>query len=206
MKKLVTVVSLLACMASVGCMSLSEYVTPAQRNDVAVAYVQNAGLADANDFAGYFNLVKADRLAWLVDDAHEANQLQLAQLVDKDSLLYAQISDTVRVNVTQARESEQALFGEKGIVTLGLGMAGFGAIGSLLIKRPGDMTPQEVKKAVTGSEEALTAKELEIAELVKGVQKFMNSGKISVGSLKHHLDAAQSASTKRTVAQIKANL
>jgi hypothetical protein len=212
MKKLTIIVSLLACMASLGCVALSEYVTPASIDQQAVNYAVRAGVIDANDFDGYGNLAKANRLAWLVDDAHERNQLTLAQQIDKDALDYSQLSDTVHTNVKAARQQEETLFGEKGILSLGLGLAGFGSltgIVGLMRKRPGDMTPEEVKAAVTGTKEALTEKETQIVEIVKGVQKFIADQPPTSSmmmDLKKRLDRSQSASTKETVAKIKATL
>lgn len=210
MKKLTIIVSLLACMASLGCVALSEYVTPAAKDNGAIDYAVRAGVADPNDFDGYFNLDKANRLAWKVDEAHQLNQLALSQKVERDSLQYAQLSDTVKVNVTAARQQEETLFGEKGILTLGLGLAGFGSLTGLIglmRKRPGDMTPEEVKEALTGKDAELTEKEAQMVELVKGVQKYLgHASSTTSGTLKGYLDAAQSASTKVKVAEIKATL
>ena len=62
------------------------------------------------------------------------------------------------------------------------GLAGF--IG-LMRKRPGDVTPEELKKAVGGQEAELTARERQFAELVKGVQRFLLSGPADELSLIH---------------------
>ncbi|GAG49701.1 unnamed protein product, partial [marine sediment metagenome] len=106
MKKFILVVSLVAAMSSIGCVALSEYATPASIDQSAVDYAVRAGVADPEDYAGYKNLAKANKLAWDVDDAHEINQLALNQKIEVDSVEYAQLTETVMSHVTQARQSE----------------------------------------------------------------------------------------------------
>lgn len=207
--KLITGLSILMVLSSLGCVAVSEYLTPADIDQRAVCYASKAGTADPNDFAGYGNLYKATMLAWAIEDAHQLNQHQLMQLLDDDNLAYAQHSDSVHQRLTSARESEELLFGEKGLLTMGLGLAGFGSLTGLIglmRKRPQDITPEELGQLMAGKNGQLTEKEQQIIELVKGVQKFIELNPNNVAKLKSMLADAQSANTKKLVASIKATL
>ena len=210
-KVFVILVSLLAVAGGFGCAALSEYVTPAVIDRNAVDYAVIAGVAGPNDFDGYGNLYKANKLAGAVDAAHEQNQLALAQHIDRDALNYAQLVEAVRTNVATAIQQEELLFSEKGIIAMGLGLAGFGTLTGLLglaRKRAGDLTPLEVKQALAGPEAKLTEREGQFAELVKGIQKYIEDapGDFAIEDLKNKLGSAQSSSTKVLVAKIKSTL
>lgn len=210
-KAFVIILSLLAVAGGLGCAAFSELVTPAVIDRNAVDYAVYAGVADANDYNGYGNLYKANKLVGAVDAAHEQNQLILAQHIDRDALNYAQLVEAVRSNVQTAIQQEELLFSEKGIIAMGLGLAGFGSLTGLIgltRKRPGDSTPLEVKQAIAGPEALLTVREQQFGELVRGIQRFLDSSPESFDTqdLKNKLDGAQSAGTKELVAIVKANM
>lgn len=202
--------SVLAIAGSLGCVALSHIVTPADIDLRAVEYAATAGMIDANDFGGYGNLYKAMLLETAVGNAHEWNQVQMLQQIDIDNLEYAQIAKVTANNRRISAQREEQLFGEKGLLTLGLSMGGFGAIGGLvgmMRKRPGDVSPQELKQAIGGTEAKLTDKELQFAELVKGIQNFIDLDKTfpeTRSGLKTELAKTQSAETKKAVAAVKA--
>jgi hypothetical protein len=207
-KAFVIAVSLLMVAGSIGCVALSEYVTPADIDQGAVAYATRAGVVEPNDFAGYPNLYKAGMLARAVDDAHAQNQLTMQQSIDKDALNYAQLNDAVRANVVQARQQEELLFGEKGILALGAGLLGAGAFtGILTLMRSRSVTAEQVKQAIAGKNAVLNEQEGQFVELVKAIQKFREQYSGSpANELTKLLSAGQSATTKEHVAIIKANL
>lgn len=199
--------------AGVGCTAVSNMVTPATVDRAAVAYVEKAGVADANAFAGYPNLEKANRLAAAVRAAYEVNVLAVKQLAEKNELDYGLLSDVVTKNLEIAQEREGLLFSETGLLSMGLSALGAGGLAGflgLMRKRPGDFTATEVEQTVAAVKGEVTAKDRQIIELVKGVQEFMD--KQSGGEqgdrinevLKTVLAMNQSADTKQAVAAIKA--
>ena len=208
---LIVLVSLAAVLGGLGCAALSNYITPAVIDGRAVDYATAIGVAEPNEFAGYGNLRKAVKLEKSVGAAHEQTQLNLLQLAEKDNLVYAQLNDIVKNNRINSQISEEQLFGKTGLLSMVLGLLGAGTLTGylgLMRKRPGDITPEEVKQVVSGKEAELTAKEIQIIELVKGVQEFIDFSEdpVPVTILMDSLAKAQSIGTKQTVAKIKATL
>lgn len=205
---LILAVSLLAVVGGFGCAAVSEWATPAEIDKNAVGYAIEAKVAEPNEFAGYGNLIKAAKLKTAVNNAHDILQQQLLQAVDKDNLRYSQLSKTVSGNLAVAQSREEQLFGEQGLLSMGLTMAGFGTLTGfigLLRKRPQDITTEELNTALAGQDAQLTEKQQQFAELVKGIQGFIDRNEESISEeLKTDLEVAQSASTKIEVAKIKA--
>lgn len=199
----------LMAISGIGCVALSEYITPAELNKQAISYVDKAGVVDANEFNGYANLHKAEKLARAIVAAYEVNTLALQQLQEKNNLDYNLLHDIAAKNLEIAKQKEEMLFSETGLLSMGLGLAGFGGLTGmigLMRKRSGDITPQEMEQVVSDVKGEVTAKDRQIIELVKGVQAFIKSGNGEAEALKAKLAAAQSADTKETVAKIKATL
>jgi len=208
-KYFIVLLSLVLLAAGFGCMSLSEYVTPATIDPRAVDYVTRAGVDDPNKYVGYANLAKAMRLGNAVDDAHETMQLVYSQLSESDQLKYGQIKDVAAANLAIAAQREQMLFGETGLLTLGLSLAGFGSLTGLvglMRKRPGDMTPEEIKQVVAGKESELTEKEQQIVELIQGFEDYLKTYPDLADKAKDVLSKRQSAGTKALVGEVTANL
>ena len=192
----------------VGCAALSLYVTPADIDQQALDYASKAGVADPNDYGGWWgNLYQAERLDREVDQAYEVNVLELQQLADRNELDYGILKNSVTANLTQARAREEALFGEKGLLSLGLSMAGFGGLTGfvgLMRKRPGDVTQADMEGAVTQYRGEVTDKDRQLIEVVRGVQAYLSIHKDdeSGKELKVCL-SKQSADTRRAVAVAK---
>lgn len=210
MKNMLLVLASLVLLMGIGCAALSEYITPAEVDPKAVAYAEKAGVADANDFAGYANLEKAIRLEAAVDAAHEVTSLALAQMAEKNELDYGILKGVVANNLRSARDREEQLFGETGLLSTGLTALGFGMLTGvlgLMRKRPGDVTQQEMESVVAEVKGEVTDKDRQIIELVKGVQKILDvyPKKTELGDqLRSMLASAQSLDTKQAVASIKA--
>lgn len=202
---------LIVLAAGIGCAAFSEYVTPATIDPQAVAYAASAGVADANSFKGYANLEKAIRLEVAVQNAYEVKTLAIEQLQQKNQLDYGILQGVVARNTQIARDREVELFGEQGILSLGLTALGFGGFTGLLglmRRRPGDITPQEMEQAVTTVKGELTTKDRQILEIVKGVQKLLTTypkGTPIGDELRANL-SIQSVDTRQTVATIKATI
>jgi len=176
-----------------GCAALSEYLTPATLDQQAIEYAAEAGVIDVNDFRGYANLEKAIRLELAVKAAYEVKSLALQQMVERNQLDYSLLHDAVLRNTSQAKEQEKQLFGETGILSMGLSLLGVGGLTGAL----GWMR----KRLVNGNRQ--------IMEIVRGVQAFLDNPQttaVNASILKSQLDAAQSADTKEKVATIKATI
>jgi hypothetical protein len=209
----IIIVSILAIAGGFGCAALSEYVTPATLDERAIQYAANSGTVDPFDFDGYQNLEKALRLESAVHNAHEVNQLAYQQMAEKDQLDYAQLNEITLQNRQIAQQREELIFGEEGLLTLGLSMAGFGTLTGLIglmRKRPGDITPEEMEKAVVDIKGEITDKDRQLIEIVKGVQKVLETAGTKDNNLlaqfKSILGNYQSADTKETVAKVKSTL
>jgi hypothetical protein len=209
MKKVIAA-ALLACLVvGLGCAALSEIVTPATIDRHAVNYAVSAGVADVNDFAGYGNLLKAKQLATAVEGAYQVKTLGLQQLVERNRLDYDLVNGVAQRNLSMAQQREEALFGEKGLLSVGLTLIGAGGLGGLLglmRKRPGDWTPKEVDTALADSGVATVDKTRQLTEVVQGVQAFLDLHPKSdpIGAdLRMKLSMAQSADTEAAVAVAK---
>ena len=204
--------------AGMGCVALSKWVTPTTIDNGAVGYVVSAGIADPNDFLGYPNLAKAEKLQTGVDYAHTKIQFDLDQLKQKDNLDYSIHRDTVANNVTMGQQREKILFGKQGLLSLGFGMLGMGTLTGvlgLMRKRPGDITKDEMQQVLVETQgktiAELTEKEIQLIQLVKGVKKFMdtyggtsdNKEAVMIKEMKIIFDATQDTSTQVAVAKIK---
>lgn len=216
MKTIVVMVCLVVIGAGLGCAAFSDVVTPATLDQRAKEYAVEAGAAGAGDFEGYPNLAKAKILAGRVDAAHQSIQLDLHQQLQMDSLMYGTIKDAVTSNVTVAQQREETLFGEKGLLSMGLGMLGMGSLTGflgLMRKRPGDVTPAELNQAVTQatsqSSVEVQVKTKAFTEVVQSVAAIMGELKdapITLDKIKVAMNGIQDTSTQTAVAVVKATL
>lgn len=212
------VISLLMMITGMGCVALSHLITPAEVDKAALRYAVDAGVADYNDYdAWYPNLDEATRLKDDVDNAHIVNQEKLRHLMEKDVTQHGIHQAVTTSNYQRGMQREEALFGEKGLLSMGLtmlGVGGFTGLLGLMRKRPGDLSKEEVETALTTAtgktKEELSAKEKQFVQLVKGVAEFMksqesNGNKDAVLALKSIMDKYQDSQTKVAVAAAKVN-
>ena len=194
-----------------GCVALSSYITPAEIDQDAVNYVAGV-VAAPSDYSGYSNMTKAEQLRKDVNATHLIIQQDLQHEMQKDDLEHSIHQEVTTSNYTVAQQREEMLFGETGLLSLGLSMAGFGSLTGLLglsRKRPGDVTAPEMEQAVataTGKTTAeLSVKEKQFVQLVKGVQAFMttNQGTLADKELKTAMNEAQDKDTQAAVAVVK---
>jgi hypothetical protein len=146
-----------------------------------------------------------------VANAYEVTSLELKQLAETNELEYSLASNTVTNNLTIARQREQALFGPDGLLTMALGLAGVGGLGTVIgkfaMRKPGEWSPEEVESELGNLNVEVSNKERQLIELVHGIQSFINleDGE-SQKTLKNMLAQAQSSDTREDVAKIKANI
>ena len=215
MQKVMVVLALVLIMLGLGCTAMSRYVTYAEVDQDAVRYAADAGVTDVNDYdAKWTNIVMVERLKRDVDGGHKVIQLNLKQLIQKDDLEYSIHKDVVATDLAIGLQREELLFGETGLLSLGLSMAGFGGLTGLLglmRKRPKDWTPEEVESALvsaTGKTSAeLSAKEKQFVQLVRGIKEFMDphnkTAPKTVNGLKLYMNEAQDKETQAAVAVVK---
>jgi len=78
-------------------------------------------------------------------------------------------------SVLSAQQQRDLIFGEEGILTLGLGMLGMGGLAGLaglMRKRPGDWTKEDVDNAMEAADLEVEIKGDQIVEIVKGIETF----------------------------------
>lgn len=219
LRTVIIIISLMVVAAGLGCAALSHLVTPAEIDRDALRYAVEAGVADYNDYdAWYPNLDEATRLPKDVDAAHSVIQLDLQQQIQKDDLDYSIHTKTTTSNLTIAQQREEQLFGETGLLSLGLSILGAGGAAGLLglsRKRPGDITKpgmeQALATATRKSSADLSLKEKQFVQLVRGVQAFTetykgttdNSTAVILQTLKRELNGALDKDTQAAVAVVK---
>ncbi len=210
MKTILTLLCIAALAIGIGCASLSEYVTPAAIDQKAVEYAVGAGVAEPNDYAGYANLEKAIRLEVAVENAYEVKLLALAQMQEKNQLDYGILRGVVVNNTKIARAREEQLFGETGLLSVGLSALGAGGLAGMLglmRKRPQDWSPEEMESALAELKGSVSGKDRQLIEVVKGVQSFINTNPGEAADrLKAAITAARSSDTAQAIAAIKATL
>ncbi len=201
--------SLVMLISAVGCVAVSKVATLSKLDPMAVDYVVSSGIADANDFkpALYPNLAMAEDLARKVEIAHTINQNAYQQLIETDNLDYGIAKDVAMFNVEQSRKLEEQLFGETGLVSIGLtamGVAPLAGLVGLLRKRPQDFTPEDVAKIRDELDEAGIVSSRAFDETVAAIEKFKTvATPENWAMLKAALNAQQSSDTKAMVAQSK---
>ncbi|MCK9569056.1 hypothetical protein M0R72_08950 [Candidatus Pacearchaeota archaeon] len=204
----VLVVAAIMVIAGLGCAALSQLVTPAVVDRAAVHYVNEAGVADANDFRGFANLDKALRLQMKVDSAYEIRSLAIRQMAEKNELDYRQLKGVAAANAEVAQLREEQLFGEKGLLSMGLGLLGVGAFTGtlgLMRRRPGDFTQADVETALAELKGEVTDKDRQFLEVVRGVQAYLDvhpKGDAAGDELRQNLQK-QSLDTREAVAVAK---
>jgi len=216
MREVIAIV-LLAILAAacLGCVTLSEYITPATVSPAAVKFAAEAGVIDANSYRGYANLAKARRLGAAVKAAYEVNVLAMDQMRERHELDYGILNEVATRNIKIGEQREEIGFGETGILPAALGLVGMGGLGGflgLMRKRPGDMTPADLEKATAQAGINLGDKERQLLEVVQGVEIFLdtyksttdNKAAVMVKELKTALKTKTNADTKQVIAALKA--
>ena len=217
----VIILSVIMVVAGVSCTIISHQATPAEVDQKALQYAIDADVADFNDYdAWYPNMAEAMRLVEDVEAAYDVYLLRIQQAADNNDLAYSIHTKTTTKNFKVAQQKEEALFGEKGLLSMGLSLLGVGGLTGtlgLMRKRPGDITKPEMEQALasaTGKTSAeLSSKEKQLVQIVKGIQGFVETYKKNPTStitcdavlqdLKIYADRAQDQDTRAAVAVVK---
>lgn len=213
MRKVIVLLSIMMIIAGVGCAALSEWATPADKDKAAIKYVTDSGVAEPQEYEGYFNLYKSRKLTKDVDTTYVLNKQELEQALAREDTQHNIHHGNAYANQRVSEQREEAIFGKEGLLTLSLSMLGMGGLGGfvgLMRKRPGDVTPAEMEQAITQAtgktSAALSVKEKQFVQLVKGIQDYIKiAPQASVDDLKAKLSKHQDADTQVAVAAAKVN-
>lgn len=191
----------------VGCLPLSYYLTPGECDEGAIKYVVDGGIAEPNDFRGWFgipNLATTIKLDKAVDETNAITQQILTHEMEKDNLQHSIHSKAQKANVKVAKQREALLFGPKGIIPITLSILGASTLSGyamLMRRKPGDVAKEEYEKLVS----KYVGKEGEMLELVRGIEKFKKilpvSHKKKMKSIFN--DAQNKQTTQVTVAKLR---
>ena len=221
--KLMVLVCILITGFGVGCAALSHYVTPTEVNQKAVEYVVNHGGGHIEDYQSWFwpNLVDAARLDEDLDITHDRLQLEYRQYIESDNQYYTALKGVSTSNISAGLKREESLFGERGLLSMGLALLGVGGCSGLIglaRKRPGDVTQAQLNEALDAAtmdlESDVWDKKKQLLQVIQGVQEFINTFKDSeddtetsmVSALKEMCDKAQDTGTQIAVAAAKKTL
>lgn len=119
----------------VGCSAMMDGVTPCYIDEDAGTYAQEPNLTS---FLPYTSLWDAKRIEARMEYAHTLNQLELLRLAEDDDITYSFLKGQHTINIKNAEEFRDTLFDPAGPIGLLLPLIGGGALGALLIPRPGD--------------------------------------------------------------------
>lgn len=126
-----------------GCGSVADYFTPAEIPQRTAGYVSN----DPN-LAGLTSLKRAKEVRQDVLITHRDTQLDLKRLAEDDKLQYSDALEVIDFNISQSQTMQDlALNGTDttpGLMTVLFGAGGLLA-GRNFLKRPGDLSPDEVE-------------------------------------------------------------
>lgn len=207
-------VGVLFTLTAVGCVSLSALITPAERDIGAIKFVEDAGIAEPNEFDGFFNLAKAEKLKDMVPMAYEVNMLGIQQAADDQNLKLSHFTESTTAKFQKSKNLEDKLFSETGLLALAATAIGGGSLMGLIglmRKRPQDITPEDLKVAISGKVTELAEKNDQIVaiktsltEVVMGVQDIIKASPDKAKEIKNMLANRQlNSTTKETVALIK---
>lgn len=193
-------------------MAVSELVTPARIDSRAKNYAIERGADASNYQAWYPNLAVSNQLLKDIRAGHLTTLQEFEQAMERENLEHGLVLGVAEADNKVAVLREEQLFGEKGLLSMGLGMLGFGSLTGfvgLMRKRPQDWSPEEVETVMKSDKETISERDKQLVELIRGVQRFLNlntTDSTIAEQLKSELAKTQSASTKETVAKVKTTL
>lgn len=127
----------------VGCQPLLDYVTPTYIPDRVAEYVEEPNAAGINVLAN------AKELRRDVLITYRDNQIELKRMLEDDNNKYKDTIETIDYYITESQNMQDiVLNGDGNIMPVGLVslLTGVGGLlaGRNFLKRPGDLTPDEV--------------------------------------------------------------
>lgn len=200
-KAFLIIFAVTALFSALGCVAASKYITPARIDPIALKYAIDSGVATKSDYSGYHNLYLAERLNEQVSVAHTLNQATYKALMTDDNTRYGVASKQAQAALTQSVKSEEALFGQTGLLSMGLtamGVAPLAGLLGLMRKRPGDYDEKDISQI----KEVFGVKEQAFKETVAAINQFKAVADASEwNKLKDALSKSHSATSKAAVVE-----
>jgi len=144
-KNIVLVLLTVICVATIGCNSLLDSMTPAMRHVLAAKYLSDPNLAGATSLGK----LKEDRTTAIVK--HRSEQVNLKRSAEDDKLAYQDAIGFIDRNIEESQIMQDLIVGapDQPFSLLGVlaGFTGGAAIGRAL-KRKGDKDEAEVEAEV----------------------------------------------------------
>lgn len=172
---------LVAVLIGGGCIgTLSEELTPGRVDKKVVAYNEEAGTGKAEDYKGLLfpSLASVKRLHTDFDAAVILTNQELKHLVEQKQLQASILDGIVNHDISVAVAREDFLFNPTtGVLAVGLGLLGLGGAGylGLMRKRPKDVTPAEMEKALGGIKGEVDDRDRKIINLVASMRNVIHS-------------------------------
>ncbi len=196
-----------------GCIgTVSEHLTPGRCDSDVIDYVVEAGVGEADDYKGFLypSLADLKRLSTDLDAAIAITNQELVHLAEQKQLQAKILKGVVTNDVEISVAREEFLFNPTtGALAIGmslLGVAGGGYLG-LMRKRPQDITPVEMEKALGEIKGEVTNKDRQLIQLVASVKNVIEAQPAAAqAEMKKLLKAGQLPETRVAVKQALAQL
>jgi len=214
MKKILAYIVLAVVVIGGGCIgTLSEELTPGRCDPDVVAFNEEAGTGSAKDYKGLlFPSLASVKLLQTDFKAAVAITIQeLKQLVEQKRLQIDILNGIVDGDVEIAVARENFLFNPTtGALAIGLSLLGIGAGGylGLMRKRPQDITPVEMERALGDVKGEVDNRDRKIINLVASMKNVIDTAPTpdAAKSIVEKLKAAQLPETRDAVKSVLARL
>ncbi|MCK5600545.1 hypothetical protein KAR91_01680 [Candidatus Pacearchaeota archaeon] len=197
-----------------GCIgTVSEHLTPGRCDSDVIDYVVEAGVGEADDYKGFLypSLAELKRLSTDLDAAIAITNQELVHLAEQKQLQAKILKGVVANDVEISVAREEFIFNPTtGALAIGLTLLGVGASGylGLMRKRPQDITPVEMEKALGEVKGEVTNKDRQLIQLVASVKNVIEAqpDKAAQDEMKKLLKAGQLPECRAAVKQALAQL
>lgn len=212
-KNVIAYVLLAIVLIGSGCIgTVSEHLTPGRIDRNVVAYNEAAGTGRAEDYKGFLypSLAELKLLSADLDAAIALTEQELVHLAEQKQLEAKILKGVVTNDVEIAIARKEFIFNPTtGALALGLSILGVGAGGylGLMRKRPQDITPVEMEKALGEVKGEVTNKDRQIIQLVASVKNVIEAQPPAAqDEMKTLLKAGQLPETRAAVKRALAQL
>lgn len=181
MKKIFAYIVLAAVLIGGGCIgTLSEELTPGRCDPDVVVFNEEAGTGNSEDYKGLFfpSLASLKQLQADFKAAVAVTNQELKHLVEQKQLQMDILNGIVDDDVKIAVAREDFMFNPTtGALAIGLSLAGIGAGGilGLMRKRPQDVTPVEMERALGEVKGEVNDRDRKIINLVASMRNVIHS-------------------------------
>lgn len=207
-KNIIAYILLAVVLIGSGCIgTVSEHLTPGRCDNDVVDYVVDAGIGCAEDYQGFLypSLAELKRLSADLDAAIAVTNQELIHLAEQKQLQAKILKGVVSNDVEIAVAREEFIFDPTtGALAIGMSLIGIGAGGylGLMRKRPQDITPVEMEKALGEVKGEVINKDRQFLQLVASVKNVIEAQPgVDQADMKKLLKAGQLPDTRVAVKQ-----